>query len=380
MTAEHNAPESNPIVYYNALHPLAEVSGHEERTGRYISAALERMGIARVDHVGGHGVVATIDSGAPGPCVMFRADMDALPYANADGSMTAVHACGHDAHCSMLLAAAGDLVRIVRRGKLKLVFQPGEEDLTGALAMIKDGVLEDVDIAVGAHIRPLSDIPAGSMTAEVTHVACATIGVRFIGATAHASRPHQGVNPIDMAASYIGMVNSIHLDPNASWSTKATRINGEPGVYNNTSGWCEVFFDLRAQTNPLLERMLEMMNTMAQSTALAYGGRLEIKQIDYCPASDYDPELVAMIKSCIVEELGSDRLAPATGGGGEDFHFYKVKKPSVRTAYFGVGVGAAPGLHKRDMTFQTQYLVNGVRLWKDIARRLLGDGQAACRP
>ena len=63
---------------------------------------------------------------------------------------------------------------------------------------------------------------------------------------------------------------------------------------------------------------------------------------------------------------------PPTGGGGEDFHFYKVKKPSVRTAYFGVGVGAAPGLHKRDMTFQTQYMVNGVKVWKDIARKLLG--------
>ena len=272
----------------------------------------------------------------------------------------------------MLLAAAPDLKDIVKKGRLKLVFQPGEEDLTGALAMIADGVLEDVEIAVGAHIRPASDIAAGTMCAEVTHVACATISVRFVGLTAHASRPQQGVNPIDMAASYIGMVNAIHLDPNQSWSTKATRITGEPGAFNSTSAWCEVVFDLRAQTNPLLDRMLEMMHTMAASTAQAYGGTVETKQIDYCPASDYDPALVSMIKDCIVSELGPEGLAPANGGGGEDFHFYKVKKPSVRTAYFGVGVGAEPGLHKRDMHFQTQYLENGVRIWKAVAQRLLG--------
>ena len=210
------------------------------------------------------------------------------------------------------------------------------------------------------------------MSAEVTHVACATVKVRFEGSIAHASRPHQGINPIDMAACYIGMVNSIRLDPNASWSTKATRIIGEPGAYNNPSGWCEIVFDLRAATNPLLTKMLDSMNTMAQSTALAYGGRLSWTQIDYCPASDYDPELVAMIEDSIRTLVGPDKLVAPTGGGGEDFHFYKVKKPSVRTAYFGVGVGAAPGLHKRDMTFQTQYMANGVKVWEDIARKLLG--------
>lgn len=372
MSTTPTNPTGNPVAYYNALHPLAETSGREERTARFISQALKALDIPHTEGVGGHGVVAVIDSGIPGPVVMFRADMDALPYANPDGSMTAVHACGHDAHCSMLLAAAPDLKNIVKKGRLKLVFQPGEEDLTGALAMIADGVLEDVDIAVGAHIRPASDIAAGTMCAEVTHVACATIRVRFIGATAHASRPQQGVNPIDMAASYIGMVNAIHLDPNQSWSTKATRITGEPGAFNSTSAWCEVVFDLRAQTNPLLDRMLEMMHTMAASTAQAYGGTVETKQIDYCPASDYDPALVSMIKDCIVNELGPEGLAPASGGGGEDFHFYKVKKPSVRTAYFGVGVGAEPGLHKRDMHFQTQYLENGVRIWKAVAQRLLG--------
>lgn len=364
--------QSNPITYFNALHPLAELSGCEEKTSEYIAKTLHSLGIDYQDHVGGYGVVGTIDSGKPGPTVLFRADMDALPYSDPDGKIVAVHACGHDAHCSMLLAAAAGMRDIVKKGKLKLVFQPGEENLTGALAMIKDGVIEGVDIAIGAHVRPLQELPVGMMSAAVTHVACATVKVRFEGATAHASRPQQGVNSIDMAAQYVTMVNSIHLDPNQSWSTKPTRIFGEPGATNNTSAWTEVIFDLRAATNPLLTHMIDTMNTMAQSTALAYGGKVIWTQLDYCPASDYDPELVKLVEECITEEIDADRLVPASGGGGEDFHFFKTALPSVRTAYFGVGVGATPGLHKRDMSFQTQYMTNGVKVWKALAAKLLG--------
>lgn len=364
--------QSNPITYFNALHSLAELSGCEEKTSEFVANTLHSLGIDYQDHVGGYGVVGTIDSGKPGPTVIFRADMDALPYPNSEGKIVAIHACGHDAHCSMLLAAAAQMRDIVKRGKLKLVFQPGEENLTGALAMIKDGVLKDVDIAVGAHIRPLQELSPGMMSAAVTHVACATVKVRFEGTTAHASRPQQGVNSIDMAAQYITMVNSIHLDPNQSWSTKPTRIFGEPGATNNTCAWTEVIFDLRAATNPLLTRMINTMNTMAQSTALAYGGKVIWTQLDYCPASDYDPELVKLIEQCINEEIGADRLAPAPGGGGEDFHFFKISRPAIRTAYFGVGVGAQPGLHKCDMHFQTAYMRNGVKVWVALARKLMG--------
>lgn len=363
---------ADPVRYFNDLHPLAELSGCEEKTSKYIAHALDNLGISYQEHVGGHGVVATIDSGVAGPCVLFRADMDALPYADPDGTIVAVHACGHDAHCSMLLAAASELKGIVKKGKLKLVFQPGEEDLTGALAMIKDGVVDDVDIAVGAHIRPISELPAGMMTASVMHVACATIKVRFEGVTAHASRPHQGINAIDMAVQYISMVNAIRLDPNQSWSTKATRIQGEPGATNSLSSWVEVIFDLRAATNPLLTRMMDTMKAMAESTAAAFGGKFEWTQMDYCPASDYDPKLVKTIESCICDVVGEEKLAGPVGGGGEDFHFFKVAKPAVRTAYFGVGVGAEPGLHKRDMHFDTQWMENGVKVWLALGRKLLG--------
>lgn len=362
----------DPSEYYQHLHSLAEPSGSEVQTSRYIAQALRELGLDVQTQIGGHGVVSVIDSGVPGPTVLFRADMDALPYEDGKGGMIAVHACGHDAHCSMLLSAASDIRRIVKKGILKLVFQPGEEDLTGALAMIQDGVLENVDIAIGAHIRPIQDLPAGCMTASVTHVACATVKVRFVGKTAHASRPHLGINAIDMASNYVCMVNAIKLNPNESFSVKATRLAAEPGATNNLCAWTEITFDLRAATNPLLTEMIETMKRMAQSTALGFGGTSEWTQIDYCPASDYDPELIQTVQNCITSVVGSDKLYPAVGGGGEDFHFFKIARPSVKTAYFGVGVGAEPSLHNQNMHFDPKYLDNGVRVWLNIAQALLG--------
>lgn len=363
---------ANLLTYYRTLHSLAEPSGHEVKTGQFIARTLAELGFEPQTNVGGNGVVATIDSGNTGPCVLFRADMDALPYADENGKMIAVHACGHDGHCSMLLAAAPELKKVVKKGVLKLVFQPGEEDLTGALAMIEDGVLEDVDIAVGAHIRPIQDLEPGCMTASVTHVACATIKVRFTGKTAHASRPHQGINAIDMASHYVCMVNAIKLDPNASYSAKATRMTAEAGATNNLCAWTEVTFDLRAATNPLLTDMIDTMKRMAQSTALAFGGTSQWTQIDYCPASDYDAQLVNTIEQCIRRTVGDDKLRAPVGGGGEDFHFFKIARPSIRTAYFGVGVGAEPALHKQNMHFDPALLENGVKVWIDLARELLG--------
>lgn len=94
--------------------------------------------------------MGVIRGAEPGPVLMLRADMDALPFRNDDGSIEAVHACGHDSHCAMVLAAASELAGRVRRGTLKILFQPGEETLHGALEVLKSGAVDDVDIALAA--------------------------------------------------------------------------------------------------------------------------------------------------------------------------------------------------------------------------------------
>lgn len=171
------------IQYRTELHKLAELSGQEIKTAQYIQNKLEEMGFNVRSGVGGHGLVVDIDSGVAGPMVMLRADIDALPYAdpNDPERIEAIHACGHDAHAAILLAAAPEIRKNLKKGKVRLAFQPAEESLQGALAMIKDGVLDGVDIVVGSHIRPVQDLPFGKYCASVNHVACATVAVTVIG-------------------------------------------------------------------------------------------------------------------------------------------------------------------------------------------------------
>ncbi len=357
---------------YAELHPLAEVGGTEKNTSAYVAKTLESLGIEHQAGVGKTGVVGWIRSGQPGPVVLARADMDALPFVTPEGKPCAIHACGHDAHTSMLLCVAERMKNKVKKGTLKLVFQPAEEIRSGALWMIGDGVLDDVDIAIGAHIRPEQDMPAGGMCSSLNHVASATVRVRFIGRVAHGARPHLGVNPIDMAVSYIGMVNCQHYDPNRSWTVKATRMHTEEGAVNSLAAWCEVMFDLRAQNNEIFYKMLENMEREAKGVASAFGGEAEFQNVDYCPAPEYDEGMKALIEEAIVETVGKDRLFGACGGGGEDFHFYKEKKPQIKSAYFGVGVGAAPGLHHRDMHFDPRHLQGGVDVWEAVLTKLLG--------
>ena len=291
-----------PISLFRQLHPLAEFSGKEVKTAAFIAEQLSAQGIEYQAQVGGTGVVAYIRGEEPGPVVLFRADMDALPYSTDDGGVVAIHACGHDSHCAMLLAAVPKLREIVKRGTLKVVFQPGEENLTGALAMIEAGVGEDVDVAIAAHIRASQDLAPGKICAQINHVACTTHVVTIEGRPVHASRPHQGINPVDVAANMIIALNSMRLDPNESWSIKATRIQTEPGATNTLAAWARVMLDLRAQTNAGLREMVKKLETIAKHTAEAYDTTAKVELIEECPASEYDADLVALISAVLTSE------------------------------------------------------------------------------
>lgn len=123
----------NVVEIWRDLHKTPELGFEENKTSAYLAEALEKLGFAVTRGVGKTGVMGVIRGAEPGPVLMLRADMDALPFRNDDGSIEAVHACGHDSHCAMVLAAASELAGRVRRGTLKILFQPGEETLHGAL-------------------------------------------------------------------------------------------------------------------------------------------------------------------------------------------------------------------------------------------------------
>ena len=148
---------------YDYLHTIPEKGFEEFKTSAFVLEELKKIGFEDIKTgVAGTGIIVTIDSGKEGPVLGLRADMDALEFI-IDGKKTMIHACGHDGHTSMLLAAAREIHDrdLVKKGKLKIIFQPGEERLYGALRMIDSGLLDDVEEIVGMHLRPKQDCRLG---------------------------------------------------------------------------------------------------------------------------------------------------------------------------------------------------------------------------
>ena len=215
----HLAREAEPglIEIRRDLHAHPELAFEEHRTASLIARELGRLGIEHRSGVGRTGVVGTIQGGRPGPTLAIRADMDALPiheqtalpYASrTDGKM---HACGHDVHSSTLLGVAGILARLAPEmaGTVRLVFQPAEEILGGAAAMIEDGVLDGVDMALGFHNHP--DMPVGRFAAVrgATYAACDRFRITVRGTSGHAAYPHTTIDPIVAACHLVAGLQTV---------------------------------------------------------------------------------------------------------------------------------------------------------------------------
>jgi len=295
----------DPQALRRELHEMPELALHEEKTAAYVAEKLEALGIETHRNVGGTtGVLGIIRGKEPGPVMMLRADMDALPFV-IDGKPCCIHACGHDGHTAMLLAAASRLKDKEGRG-------------------------------------------------------------------AHASRPHLGVNAIDVSCAVIEGVQAIWLDPKMSWSSKATQIHADAGATNTVPDKARITFDVRAQTNDLMDALLKRMEEVVNGTAAAYGAKGKLIRNAVCPACWYDDDFTAEVADAIRETAGEENLAHDCGGGGEDFHFYKLHRPQMKAAYFGVGVGATPGLHAATMHFDDSLLKLGVNVFENMVLRHLG--------
>lgn len=245
------------VEIWNELHRMPEPGMKEFKTGDFLADALEKLGYEVTRGVGKTGVVGVVRGNEPGPVVMLRADMDALPFKNEDGSIEYVHACGHDSHSAMVLTAAAELADKVKKGTLKILFQPAEETLEGALAVMKDGAIDDVDIALGLHVRPVQDIPAGTCCAAVRHSASTFLCVEIEGKSAHAARPHLGVNCAEAAALITNAICAIKMNPALTWSCKVTSISAVSSASNIIPDRGELVLDVRAQTNELMDELLE---------------------------------------------------------------------------------------------------------------------------
>lgn len=357
---------------FDIIHEEPELSLQEFRTSEFLAGELCSLGYSVKRDIGGiPAVMGILDSGDSGPFVSLRADMDALPY-DENGTTITKHTCGHDSHCAMVLNAARFFAENgIRRGRLGILFQPAEEIFAGALAISESGILNDVDELIGIHIRPKDELSFGTASSALYHSAGGTAKIKVSGKVAHGARPHQGVNAVEAATAIISSVSMIKTDPRVSHSIKATQIRGGGMATNIIPDSCEIVFDIRSQTNPVIDDIIEKLMLCVSSTAKAFGAEAEINIRSY-PAAEFDAESVENLHKAIETTLGSGcDVGPLYSPGGEDFHFYRQKLPKLKTAFLGVGAEAFPGLHDRNMEFRHESMEHGCDiLIEAVAQRL----------
>ncbi len=354
------AREAEPglIEIRRDLHAHPELAFEEHRTAGLIARELGRLGIEHRTGVGRTGVVAHIQGARPGPTLVVRCDMDALPIEERTGLSFAsetpgkMHACGHDVHSSTLLGVASILASLAPElaGSVRLVFQPAEEVLGGAAAMIDEGVLEGVDMALGFHNHP--EIPVGQFGAVrgATYAACDRFRLVVRGTSGHAAYPHTTVDPIMVAAHLVGSLQTIvsrEVNPLAPCVVTVGAIHAGT-VHNIIPDFCELLgtirtlsADTRAQAEAALRRICAGVDATFRTST-------EVNWVVGVPPTVNADEVLDTGVAAVRRQLGDVFAACEPSMGAEDFAMFAARVPSFVLRVGSGAAGRADHLHNSD--------------------------------
>jgi len=375
--------DQETIELRRAIHQDPEVGLHLPRTQERITEALTGLGLEITLGQTTTSVVADLDTGRPGPTVLLRGDMDALPLHEDhpsdfrslnDGVM---HACGHDAHVAMLVSAARLLSdhRGELRGRIRFMFQPGEEGYGGATYMIDEGVLEGVDRAFALHV--FTNMPAGMITTRdgALMASADRFEITIHGEGGHASAPHQCVDPIPaMAATVTGLHTMVGRSVEATRSGLVTVAHVEAGTTNNVIPH-EAYLEgtIRAHDDQTRATLQANVGRVADGSAAAHGCRCTTTIHPGYPVTrnhQGQTELVAQVTESLLG-AGVFLPMPAPVMGAEDFSYVLEHVPGSM-AFLGVCpddetfATAAPN-HSNLMRVNEAVLHRGVALYAAMA-------------
>lgn len=358
---------------FDYLHDNPELSWQEYKTTAYIQNFLMERGFSVQAFDNCPGLVVEVGTGDF--CIALRTDMDAL-WQQVDGQYQANHSCGHDAHMTMVMGTMLLLQKLNTsyKGKLKFIFQPAEEKGTGALKLIENKIVNDVDFLYGVHLRPIEELADGYAVPALYHGAAAFLDGKIIGVDAHGARPHLGQNAIEVGSSFIQAIKGIHLDPMIPYTAKMTKFHAGSDSGNIIPGNANFNIDLRAQTNEVMKELIEKINGIAESVAKLHGVTITLETKANVAAAQVNEQAKHFMKKAIIDSLGEKRLNdPIITPGGEDFHFYTLKNPHIKATMLGLGCDLQPGLHHPKMTFNHSSLYSGIEI---LARTIINTLEA----
>ena len=250
--------------WFEHFHANPEVSWQEVETTAKLAETLAEMGVKHHTFDDVTGVVAEIGEGQQ--VIAVRADIDAL-WQEVDGVYKANHSCGHDANMAMVLGALAYLQTEEIGCRVRFIFQPAEEKGNGAISMIDRGAVDGVSHLFGVHLRPQEEIPFGKVTPAIHHGAAVFLEGKIIGVDAHGARPHQGKNALDPLIAIAQFVKTIHFSPYEAYSAKLTKVQAGGDSVNIIPGTATFAIDTRAQSNAVLNELMERITEGIQAIA-----------------------------------------------------------------------------------------------------------------
>jgi amidohydrolase len=372
------------------IHAHPELGFDERRTAALVADRLASFGIEVFRSVGRTGVVGVLRNGTSPRTIGLRADMDALPIEEANDfdhrsrHAGRMHACGHDGHTAMLLGAAKVLAATRNfDGTVHFVFQPAEEGLGGAKAMIDDGLFErfPCDSIFGMHNRPKLAIGRFAVRSGAMMAGGAFFDIDITGVGAHGARPESGVDPIMVGtqiASALQTIVSRNVAPVDTAVLSITQFHAGD-AYNVIPQTARLSGTVRAFSNATMTMIGERMARTAQGVAQAMGATATLDfRVNFAPTVN-DPEQAEFAASVCAELVGAEHVErePALIMASEDFSFMLERVPGC---FLNIGNGEGEGgceVHNPAYDFNDAAIPLGVGFFVRAAERKLARDAAA---
>ena len=368
------------------IHANPEIGFQERRTAELVAQRLREFGIDVYTGIGGTGVVGVLQNGNETRTVGLRADMDALPiqeentFAHRSTHDGVMHACGHDGHTTMLLGAAKYLAQTRNfRGRVHFIFQPAEEGLGGAKAMVEDGLFKQFpcDVLFAMHNAPGMPVGRFGVKSGVVTAAGAFFDIRVNGKGGHGAHPDLTVDPIVAGAQLVTALQTVvarNVRPTHTAVLSVTQFHGGD-AYNVIPGSVRLAGTARAFRKETMAILEERVTDVTHAIASAFGGEAEVDfRTNFLPVVNDEPATQAAAQAC-VDLVGEDAVhrdfTPSTGS--EDFSFMAEEVPGC---YLLIGNGdgeTSRPVHHPGYDFNDDALTLGASFFaRVVEQRLCG--------
>jgi len=373
------------------IHAHPELCFQENRTADLVAAQLSSWGIEVHRGMGTTGVVGVIKNGSSSRSIGVRADMDALPvheantFAHASQHPGKMHACGHDGHTAMLLAAARHLSQHKHfDGTVVLIFQPAEEGGGGAREMIKDGLFDKfpVDAVFGLHNWPGMAVGQAAVSAGPVMASSNEFKITIRGKGCHAALPHNGIDPVPIACEMVQAFQTIvsrNIKPVDAGVISVTMIHAGDAT-NVVPDSCELQGTVRTFTVEMLDMIERRMKSIAEHVSAAHEATCQFEFVRNYPPTINHAKEADFTRSVLADIVGEDNvLAQEPTMGSEDFSYMLLKKPG--TYFFlangdgqhrEMGHGGGPcTLHNPSYDFNDDLIPLGGTIWVRMVEKFL---------